>query len=215
MSGSRSSAPSRGLTVRATCWIRACVPPSVSSVSRRLSPMPILLPLSTRSTRIMALQWPDRRRIEIGENALRLSVLLGADGLAEVANEPVCRQPSNLLQSSGFLKQMARSRDDHELLLRGAKLHQSFLIQCNHGLVASPDNQQRWRFDPTESGSGQIWAAAPGDNGPDDLGTCCRGHEGSSGSCTCAEVANRPTRSCRVPTDPVRGAGKTSGQEGN
>src|SRR5947209_7354841 len=62
----------------------------------------------------------------------------------QISQEPVARQPRHFLQRARLLKEVCRARNDHKFL-DAAEPAQRPLVQLDHRLIATPNNQQRWR----------------------------------------------------------------------
>ncbi len=116
--------------------------------------------------------------------------------------KPISGQLRNFFQSTFFLKQMCRARNDDQLLT-AAHLTHGLLVQINHDLIISANNQKRRRLDEGKKMSRKIDPPSASNDGGVPIGLACGSYQCRPRPGAGAEKAQIDITGGGVATEPV------------
>src|ERR1043166_7123485 len=112
-------------------------------------------------------------------------------GRIQVPDEPIRCQGGDLFERARLLKKVSSSRNDNELLLRGAESIERLLVQADNWNVVASNNQQGRCLDARQSGTRQVRSSAARDDCTDCLGLSRSRYQRRARTGAGAEVADR------------------------
>ncbi len=126
--------------------------------------------------------------------------------------EPVSGELGDLFEGAAFFEEVGGVGDDAECFVAG-EVFDGFFGQLEHDIVVSADDEEDGAVDLLEGGTGEVWAAAAGDDGADLFAELGGGGEGGGGSGAGSEEGEGEGGGAGVEAEPAGDFEEAAGEQ--